>query len=159
MLLVDVARLADAALHVHALALLDHVRGLVRGQEDVGLAREGDVRAGGVALGAHLGAGLGGLAADVGLHPRQVMGGAERGLDPIEVRERTAARLDAGGGGAADIVVVGQRDPAAVGLGLDHAAEVGRRSIGAVALGGAAAVIDVGIVAEGELTFGGHGVS
>jgi len=53
-LLVRVAGRADAALQLHAAALLDDVRGLVRRGEQVGRVAEHDVAAGRIGLGAHI---------------------------------------------------------------------------------------------------------
>ena len=73
MLLVLVADLADAALQLHAAALLDHVRSLVSRRVQIGRAREGDVVAGRVGLGADRAARVRRWAADVGLDPGDVV--------------------------------------------------------------------------------------
>src|SRR5438552_2162589 len=76
--LVRIARLADAAVEIHALRLLDDVRGLVRGGVKIGRAIEHHVVAGRIRVCAHRPRAV---AADVRLDPRHVVVGAERRLD------------------------------------------------------------------------------
>jgi hypothetical protein len=91
--LVDVAGRADAALEVDAGALLNDVRGLVRGGVEIRRAGERDVVAAREAGGAHVVAGLPGGAVGVRLDAGDVEP-AERALDRVEVGQ---ARARAGG--------------------------------------------------------------
>jgi hypothetical protein len=101
--LVRIARLAHAALQLHAAALLHHVRRLVRRRVQAGRAGERDVRAGGVGLGAHrLRRGLR-RAAHVGRDAAHVVA-AERPLDLLAVRQRPPAAGDALRGRSLDLL-------------------------------------------------------
>ena len=100
LLLVCVPGTAHAARELHARALLDHVRGLVRDRVQVGLITKGDVIARGIGFGAHLLAGRCGFAANVGADLAQVIGSAERCLDAVEIGKATAGSAHASGGGA-----------------------------------------------------------
>ena len=109
--LVRIAGLADAALELHAAALLDDVGGLVGGGVEVRLAAERDVVAGGEGVGAHgLGAGRGSLVG-VGDDLADVVA-AEGALDLIDVGKRPAGAAGAVGRGGVDVAQ--GRDGAAV---------------------------------------------
>jgi hypothetical protein len=92
--LVRVAGLVDAAFELDAAALMHEVRGLVRRGVKAGLARERDVVAGRVRLGADRAACGRGVAADVSLDPADIVT-AEQPPDRVAVRERGACALDA----------------------------------------------------------------
>jgi hypothetical protein len=102
-LLVRVAGLADTALEADAALLLDDMRGLVRGEVQVGRGCERDVRASGECLGAQGLRGDSGRAADVGRDARDIVVGAERALDLGGVRERATWSRDAVRGGGMDM--------------------------------------------------------
>jgi len=106
LLLVGVAALADAPLEADASALLDDVRRLVGRGVQVGSRRERDVVAGRVGQRAHGRAGLGGCTANVCPDLREIVLGAERRLDLIEERQRTAGAGDAMGRGSVGPVLV-----------------------------------------------------
>ena len=105
--LVGVAGGADAALQRDAAALLDHVRGLVRGGVEIGRGAERDAIADRVRLRADRGRGVGGLRAGVGLDGAHVVARSERALDLIEERQRGAEAGHAARRGLVDLGVGG----------------------------------------------------
>jgi hypothetical protein len=107
-LLVGVAFLADVALERHTGALLDDVRGFVRRGVEIRLTGERDVVARCVRLRAHGSRALGGLPADVGLDVADVVT-AERALDDIVMRQRTAGSLSAVRRGGVHVAGFGAR--------------------------------------------------
>jgi hypothetical protein len=111
MLLVRVSLVSDAALQLHAAALLDDVSRLVRRGVQAWRARERDVIAGRVRLGTDRGArGCSGTP-DVSFDAADIVS-AEQALDPIEVRQRPAGAGNTLRRDLLDRVVAHRRGPA-----------------------------------------------
>jgi hypothetical protein len=100
---VTITHRADAAVELNTSALLDHVRGFVRREVDVGTIRERDVVARRVRTGADLRRGVGSVAADMSANAGHVVS-AEAGLNLIAVRKRLARSLHARGRNARDLL-------------------------------------------------------
>jgi len=124
-LLVRVAALADAALELHAPALLNNVRRFVSRRVEAGRAGERDAVAGRVRLGADRAARRGSRAADVGIDAADVVA-AEQLLDRGAVRQRAAGAGDAGRSGFLDRAGV-RRRLAVLARGQLHRREIVRR--------------------------------
>jgi hypothetical protein len=100
-LLVCVARGADATLELNATALLDDVRGFVRRGVEIRLAFEADLAAACVSLGTELLAGFGGGATSARLDPGDIVSRTQRSLDRLAVGQRLCRTLCAAGGDVA----------------------------------------------------------